>query len=401
MMEEHQYRHDSALPPGSARVKPDADSPKDMSGCAIAGICHTDGSRSSGRDIITSIANMHDRSNGLGGGFAAYGIYPDFPDHYALHLMYEGKAARRNVHEYLNEMFDIAHAEPIPTRVVRAIRSRPQFERVFLQPKPAVREQYYDLSDDDLVVMAVMHVNKDVEGAFVTSSGKNCGAFKGVGYPEDIGEFFGLEDYQAYTWTAHGRFPTNTSGWWGGAHPFGLLDWTVVHNGEISSYGTNRNYLANYGYICSLHTDTEVVAYMVDLLVRKHGLPMEVACMAMAPPFWSDIERMDPKHQAVARAVRMVYAPALLNGPFSILVGFNGGMIALNDRIKLRPMTVAYSGKTVYVASEESAVRTICADPKNIRQLGGGEPLIVRVEGVNDNLWQAQARKQEELAGRA
>ena len=24
-------------------------------------------------------------------------------------------------------------------------------------------------------------------------------------------------------------------GWWGGAHPFALLDYSVVHNGEISS----------------------------------------------------------------------------------------------------------------------------------------------------------------------
>ncbi len=383
------------------RVKPAGEGPKDISGCAIAGICCTDGDMISGRDITSAIAIMHDRSNGLGGGFAAYGIYPSFPDHYALHLMYDSKAARRHAYEYIEEMFDIAHAEPIPTRPISAIRSRPIFERFFVQPKPTIRQQYYDLTDDDLVVMAVMHVNKDIEGTFVTSSGKNCGAFKGVGYPEDISEFFRLEDYRAYTWTAHGRFPTNTSGWWGGAHPFGILDWTVVHNGEISSYGTNRRYLANYGYICSLHTDTEVVAYMVDLLVRKHELPMELACMAMAPPFWSDISRMDPKHQAVARAMRMVYAPALLNGPFSILVGFSGGMIALNDRIKLRPMAAATAGKRVYVASEESAIRVICPDPDRIWALGGGEPLIVKVEGINDHFWQKQKARQEELAARA
>ena len=31
---------------------------------------------------------MHDRSNGLGGGFAVYGIYPSYADHYAFHVMY-------------------------------------------------------------------------------------------------------------------------------------------------------------------------------------------------------------------------------------------------------------------------------------------------------------------------
>ncbi|HPB32528.1 MAG TPA: hypothetical protein PLB62_13820, partial [Candidatus Sumerlaeota bacterium] len=62
---------------------------KDISGCAIAGIMSENGTRFSGGMIIESIASMHNRSNGLGGGFAAYGIYPEFPDYYALHIMYE------------------------------------------------------------------------------------------------------------------------------------------------------------------------------------------------------------------------------------------------------------------------------------------------------------------------
>ena len=50
---------------------------KQMSGCAIVGIMDQSGNRFSGKDIITSIASMHERSNGLGGGFVAYGIYPE------------------------------------------------------------------------------------------------------------------------------------------------------------------------------------------------------------------------------------------------------------------------------------------------------------------------------------
>lgn len=367
------------------RIKPPLDGPRDSGGCAIVGICCQDGQRINGRDITSAIATMHDRSNGLGGGFAAYGIYPEFPNHYALHLMYDGIAAREATEKYLREIFDIAHQETIPTQPIPEIRSRPLFERYFAMPRQSMRERHYELSDDDIVVMAVMHVNVSIDGAFVSSSGRNCGVFKGVGFPEDISRFFRLEEYQAYTWTAHGRFPTNTSGWWGGAHPFGILDWTVVHNGEISSYGTNRRYLDNFGYHCSLHTDTEVVAYLADLLMRKHNLPMETACMAFAPPFWSDIQRMEPERQKLARSVRLVYAPALLNGPFSILVGFRGGMLALNDRIKLRPMTAARKGKRVIVASEESAIRTICPQPEAIWQLGGGEPLVVRVEETKKN----------------
>ncbi|MDA2917806.1 hypothetical protein MYX64_13375, partial [Nitrospinae bacterium AH_259_B05_G02_I21] len=76
------------------------------------------------------------------------------------------------------------------------------------------------LADDDILVGTVMRINYDIPGAFVFSSGKNMGVFKGVGFPEEVAEFYGIDEYSAYLWTAHNRFPTNTPGWWGGAHPF-------------------------------------------------------------------------------------------------------------------------------------------------------------------------------------
>jgi len=50
---------------------------RNLSGCAISGIFSKSGKRFSGQKIIDSIAVMHERSNGLGGGFAGYGIYPE------------------------------------------------------------------------------------------------------------------------------------------------------------------------------------------------------------------------------------------------------------------------------------------------------------------------------------
>ena len=46
------------------------------SGCAISGVISTEGQKIGGGEIVKSIATMHERSNGLGGGFAGYGIYP-------------------------------------------------------------------------------------------------------------------------------------------------------------------------------------------------------------------------------------------------------------------------------------------------------------------------------------
>ena len=47
-------------------------------GCAISGFISRDGNRICGDKIVKSISYMHDRSNGLGGGFAGYGIYPEY-----------------------------------------------------------------------------------------------------------------------------------------------------------------------------------------------------------------------------------------------------------------------------------------------------------------------------------
>ncbi len=357
---------------------------KDIGGCAISGIMSETGERFNGEQIVRSIANMHERANGLGGGFAAYGIYPEQRDRYALHAMYEDGDAKESAEAALRRRCEIHAEEPIPIRPLEVIRSRPILHRYFVTVKEEELERHYDRSEDDIMVEVVMAINAGVEGAFVFSSGKNMGVFKGVGYPEDIGAFYRVEEYEAYIWVAHGRFPTNTTGWWGGAHPFGLLDWSVVHNGEISSYGINRRYLANFGYDCALHTDTEVITYLFDLLVRKHGLPLEIACMALAPPFWDQIERMPEERRELARTVRMVYGGALLNGPFSVLLGHSGGMLGINDRTKLRPMTAARKGDKLYVASEEAAIREICPEPDTLWQAEAGVPIIGEVKGARE-----------------
>lgn len=64
------------------------------SGCAISGIFSRNGRRFGGEEAIRSISVMHDRSNGLGGGYAGYGIYPEYKDYYAFHVFYYDKKAK-------------------------------------------------------------------------------------------------------------------------------------------------------------------------------------------------------------------------------------------------------------------------------------------------------------------
>lgn len=350
------------------------------SGCAISGIFSKAGTRLSGDKIITSIAVMHERSNGLGGGFAGYGIYPEYKDLYALHLFYDTNETRAETERFIDRHFDVINLSRIPTRKHPNITDVPLIWRYFVTPLHGKLEES-QLDEREYVAKCVININIKIKGAYVFSSGKNMGVFKGVGFPEDVGKFYRLEDYSGYCWTAHGRYPTNTPGWWGGAHPFSLLDYSIVHNGEISSYDANRRFIEMYGYKCTLLTDTEVITYMLDFLHRKHGLTFNEIASVIAAPFWSEIQKMPEKEQKKHQALRSVYSSLLITGPFSIIVGFEGGIMAINDRLKLRSMVVAEKNDQLLVASEESAIRAIYSEVDRIWSPKGGEPVIATLLG--------------------
>ncbi|UMZ73821.1 Glutamate synthase [NADPH] large chain [Natranaerofaba carboxydovora] len=347
------------------------------SGCAIAGIMNTEAMSFSGNKIMDCIEVMHDRSNGLGGGFASYGIYPDLKDCYAFHLIYDDEPSRVETEQFLRKYFVMVGGETIPTRNTAKIRTSPMLWRYFLKPMEHLVEE---IDEEEFVVRRVMEINTGIKGAFVSSSGKNMGVFKGVGYPEDIGEFFMLEEYHGYLWTAHGRFPTNTSAWWGGAHPFSLLDWSVVHNGEISSYGTNARYLDTQGYPCTLETDTEVITYAVDLLMRKHSLSLKDMASVLAAPFWDKIDNMEPSVKEHLTKLRIIYKDLLLNGPFGVIIANTDMMIGLTDRIKLRPLIAAQKDNWYYISTEEAAIRKIEPKPEEYTYSHAGKPLYATLK---------------------
>jgi glutamate synthase domain-containing protein 1 len=348
------------------------------SGCAISGIFSKSGRPMNGEKIITSIATMHDRSNGLGGGFAGYGIYPEYKQCYAFHIFYDNTETKHTTENYIEEHFDIVNLSKIPTQKVPSITDEPLIWRYFVMPLPT-KLNASGLDEKEFTGQCVNHINTMIDGAYVFSSGKNMGVFKAVGFPEDVGHFYRLDEYEGYSWTAHGRYPTNTPGWWGGAHPFAFLDFTVVHNGEISSYDANRRYIEMFGYKCNLLTDTEVITYIIDYLVRKQGLSLEETAHVIAAPFWSTIAKKEEPERSQCEFLRRQFSELLITGPFSILLGFDGGLMALNDRLKLRSMVSAEKGDMTYFASEECAIRVIEPDLDRIWSPAGGEPVIVRL----------------------
>lgn len=367
----------AARPPGLSSI---------MGGCGIAGCMDLNGGKIRGDKIARMLSIMSERENGLGSGYVAYGLFPDHKDEYCLQFFFDNEESMFAVEECLKKRGEITRDECVYTINHTDIPlPHPMVWRYFFVPKSSSNSKYKD--PDQCIVDLVMNINFSIHGAFCISSGKDMAVFKGNGFSYQIADYYDLSRYEAQMWCSHSRFPTNTPGWWAGAHPISLLDWSVCHNGEITSYGVNRKFVEMNGYKCTLLTDSEVITYTWDILVRKHGLPLQAAAFAMAPMYYSDMELMDDHNRQLAQQLRITYKEAFLNGPFSILVGRSRPeitMLAMADRKKLRPLIIGHNEDDgmIYAASEECAIR-IADDDAYTWVTNPGNPMIARVgEGI-------------------
>lgn len=360
-----------------------------LGGCGIASCISLKGERIPGDRIARMLTIMEERENGLGAGYACYGLFPDRKDQYCLQFFFDDEEGKRGAEEFLSGRLNIAHDERVFTSEHSTVPNPHPIVWRYFADVPGKREWKGDkgLSEDDYMVELVQHINEKVEKAFCISSGKDMAVFKGNGYSHEIADLYDVGRYSGTMWLSHSRFPTNSPAWWAGAHPMSLLDWGVCHNGEITSYGVNRKLVEMNGYRCTVLTDTEVVAYMWDLLVRRNGLPIEVAAFAMAPRTFEEIALMPPKERRLAEWVRITYREAFLNGPFSIIVGRSRPettLIALADRKKLRPLIAGLSpdDSTLYIASEECSMRIVEPDARTWAPEAGNPLVAIVGKGV-------------------
>jgi glutamate synthase domain-containing protein 1 len=142
--------------------------------------------------------------------------------------------------------------------------------------------------------------------------------------------------------------------------------------GGFAAYGIYPDFREHYCFHTMFGSD-HARGLTEDLIADR----FDVACDVVAAPFWKDIDAetdLDEKH--LEETLRQVYASAVVNGPFAILLGFGNGLLGLNDRIKLRPMVAAENGDELYISSEESAIRVICPEPDRVWMPTAGEPVI-------------------------
>ena len=202
--------------------------------------------------------------------------------------------------------------------------------------------------------------------ARIYSSGNYVNVYKDIGYPSDVASSTGLitSDTVADLWIAHTRQPTNSPGssaiW---CHPFSNVNAAIVHNGDISSFGSNINFLNYRGVTNLVGTDSEVVAFIVDYLARIENLSINDIGLILSNPYDRFLYRLGSDKTKYIRDLLYRYRGAELDGPFTIFIGYSDGndvyLLAVIDRSKFRPVVIGEDDDCIYMASEECQIRML------------------------------------------
>ena len=242
-------------------------------------------------------------------------------------------------------------------------------ELVREEPSPAGRPfllwtGYFRCGDYDGFFRSILDLNSKLsEGGFrgrIFQSSRHIDLYKEVGAsPREVADHFGLDGREADLWLAQtglpASFPSSLPIW---PSPFSSSEWVVAHDGEVSSFGANVEYLKEKGWKGFVGADSEVIAFLLDELTRVEGLGMEDAAKLLNRPYgrkpWS-------KNWSTEELFR--FRGASLDGSYSIVTGYSDGedvyMLVLVDRARFRPMVIGIDDGHVYAASEECEIRAI------------------------------------------
>ena len=150
--------------------------------CGIIGFIDRTKSKIDGSSIKAGLSLMNERGSGDGAGYAAYGIYPEYANYYALHVFFDNlDEPKKKVDELLQQWGEIVHQEEIPNTPQMGIKKVHIPWRYFFKPSEDLTGKI--ASEKDVITYLVMQVNANVKGATIFSSGKNMGVFKASGWP--------------------------------------------------------------------------------------------------------------------------------------------------------------------------------------------------------------------------
>ncbi len=320
-------------------------------GCGVFGVIRKPNApKISNLSAVTAISCIKYRGSDLGAGYASFEVSQQ--NMYKVMAFVKDAMISNQVLEQLSSLL----GKPVSSEVNIPEGSRSQSGVLVAQFRYSGHELELERKVDD--INSKLLRDRTIDGR-IFSYGRYLSVYKEVGYPMDVAKMFGIdhEVKRADMWIAHTRQPTNSPGsspiW---SHPFASLDCAIVHNGDISSFGANMEFLNSYGYKSHVGTDSEVISKLLFHLIRIEGLSVRDAATILTNPF---------EGNAPSSAAELLsrFRGAKLDGPFAVVAGYcddnDSYLIALTDRSKFRPLILGEDENCYYVSSEENQIRNI------------------------------------------
>ncbi len=205
----------------------------------------------------------------------------------------------------------------------------------------------------------------DING-YIYLNSRWIDVYKIVGWPADIIKTYGINGLSSKVWIGHTRYPTNSPGrlpYY--SHPFTAGDVAIVHNGDLSSYGANVNFIKYRARVKFTGNDSEAIAYLLLSLVGELGVEEAVN------------ELMYGRRYRWAR----------LDGPYAVAFIIGGPRPvfgAFVDPQHFRPLYVGMTDSLLVVASEAAAIKAV--EPNAVVwAMRGGEYIIAEGDEIRGN----------------
>ena len=363
-------------------------------GCGVVGLACDE--KISGRHIMQSLFQMHNRGNSKGGGVAAFGLNPEqlgvsqkiLEEDYMIQVAFLDPEARRDVEkEFIFPNLDVHSLHRLPAlndfRDVGGLEVQPpEVWRYFCRAKEDVLSHFIlihsletlerEKTEDEFIYQNTYALNKKFysalgeKKAFVLSHGRNMLILKIVGYAEQVIQYYQLENLDAHVWIGHQRYPTKGRVWHpGGAHPFMGMSEALVHNGDFANYHSIAEYLSQRNIYPLFLTDTEVSVLLFDLFNRIYEYPLEYTIEALAPTTERDFHLLPEEKRRIYRAIQASHIHCSPDGPWFFIIGQTDRkeksfkLLGITDTSMLRPQVFAFQENGVnigLVASEKQAV---------------------------------------------
>ncbi len=375
-----------------------------------------------GRHIYEPSVQMHNRGNGKGGGIAAVGLVPEalgvsrevLSRDYMLQVALLDPACRNAVEaDFITPMFDIDHTQGVghidDYHDIEGLLVRPpDIQQYFVKPKPEVLKSFArergltglperDIEEEFIfqntfALNSKYYASLGDKQAFVMSQGRDQLILKIVGYAEQIVTYYKLEDFKAYVWIAHQRYPTRGRVWHpGGAHPFCGLNEALVHNGDFANYFSVTEYLAQRNIKPLFLTDTEVAILVFDLWNRVYKYPLEYIIEGLAPTAERDFDMLPEDKQYIYKRMQTTHIHASPDGPWFFIIARNDvgsdafQLLGITDTAMLRPQVFAVQD------SGDVQIGLVCSEKQAIdatlSSLAKEDP---RFSTVADDYWNAR-----------